>query len=173
MTDNPRVPMVRLRAMEPEDLDILYHIENDRALWNVGVSNVPYSRYVLRDYIAHSRNDIYADRQLRLMIEDEERQVAGIVDLVNFEPQHRKAELGILVRSEYRGKGIATAALREMLSYAQNTIHLHQVYAFVDATNELSVNLFLKLNFRKSMFLKDWLYDGSKYHDAFIMQFFL
>ena len=26
---------VRLRAMEPEDLDMLYHIENDRSLWNV------------------------------------------------------------------------------------------------------------------------------------------
>lgn len=26
---------VRLRAMEPEDLDLLYKIENDERLWNV------------------------------------------------------------------------------------------------------------------------------------------
>ena len=26
---------VTLRAMEPEDLDVLYQIENDRSLWNI------------------------------------------------------------------------------------------------------------------------------------------
>ena len=32
---------IRLRALEPEDLDILYAIENDADLWNVGITNVP------------------------------------------------------------------------------------------------------------------------------------
>ena len=31
-----------LRAMEPEDIDLLYRIENDRSLWDVGSTNVPY-----------------------------------------------------------------------------------------------------------------------------------
>lgn len=30
--------------MEPEDLDFLYGVENDDRLWNVGVTNVPYSK---------------------------------------------------------------------------------------------------------------------------------
>ena len=34
--------VVRLRAMEPEDLDALYRIENDRDVWDVGENNVPY-----------------------------------------------------------------------------------------------------------------------------------
>lgn len=46
--------IVRLRAIEPEDLELLYLIENDIQLWNVGASNVPYSRYVLHDYIANT-----------------------------------------------------------------------------------------------------------------------
>mgnify|MGYP001790053284 CR=1 FL=1 len=61
---------VRLRAMEPEDLDMLYHIENDRSLWNVSATNVPYSRYALHNYIADAKNDIYIDGQLRMMIEN-------------------------------------------------------------------------------------------------------
>ena len=40
---------VRLRAMEPEDLDLLYEIENDIETWHVGAGNVPYSRYLLHD----------------------------------------------------------------------------------------------------------------------------
>ena len=35
---------IHLRALEPEDLDMLYQIENNRELWSVGVTNVPYSR---------------------------------------------------------------------------------------------------------------------------------
>ena len=51
-------PEIRLRALEPEDLDLLYKIENDMKLWNVGATNVPYSRYTLHDYIATASNDI-------------------------------------------------------------------------------------------------------------------
>ena len=61
---------VKLRAMEPEDLELLYHIENNRDLWKVGATNVPYSRYVLRDYIARATGDIYTDRQVRQIIEN-------------------------------------------------------------------------------------------------------
>ena len=47
-------PLTTLRAIEPEDLDLLYRIENDTALWNIGTSNVLYSRYLLHDYVAHA-----------------------------------------------------------------------------------------------------------------------
>ena len=43
------LPAIRLRAIEPEDLDLLYQIENDSSLWDVGTTNVPYSRYTLHD----------------------------------------------------------------------------------------------------------------------------
>ena len=68
--NNPR--SVRLRAMEPEDLDLLYRIENDQELWCLGSTNVPYSRYTLHDYVANSTGDIYSDKQVRLIIENEE-----------------------------------------------------------------------------------------------------
>ena len=64
------LPQAILRAMEPEDLDILYRIENDFELWAVGATNVPYSRYALHEYIASASGDIYTDRQVRLIIED-------------------------------------------------------------------------------------------------------
>ena len=74
---------VRLRAMEPEDLDMLYHIENDRSLWNVSATNVPYSRYALHNYIADAKNDIYIDGQVRLIIENEQQETVGVIDLVD------------------------------------------------------------------------------------------
>jgi len=158
--------------MEPEDLELLYQVENDREVWDVGVTNVPYSRYVLRDYIAKSSGDIYTDRQVRLMVEDTDGQTVGIVDLLNFDPANRRAELGVLIRKELRHQGYAMAALKELLAYARKTLHLHQVYAFVSKDNEYSLRLFRRLGFEESGQLQHWLFDGSDYRDAVIMQFF-
>ena len=93
---------MRLRAIEPEDLDLLYQIENDQSLWQVGTTNVPYSRYTLHDYIANSSDDIYADRQVRMMVENDEGETVGIVDLVQFSPQHQRAEVGIVILNAHR-----------------------------------------------------------------------
>ena len=93
-SDAKQLPAVRLRALEPEDLDFLYRIENDEALWDCGTTNVPYSRQVLREYILSARNDIYADGQVRLMAENEAGEVVGIGDFVNFDPRHQRAEIG-------------------------------------------------------------------------------
>ena len=51
--------------VEPEDLDFIYRMENDPAHWAMTDFTVPYSRYALRRYLADSRNDLFADRQLR------------------------------------------------------------------------------------------------------------
>lgn len=164
------IPQIRLRAIEPEDLDLLYTIENDVSLWNVGNTNVPYSRYVLHDYIAHANNDIYHDQQVRLMVENEAGSVVGIADVVNFNPQHRRAELGIIIISAYRRQGYATSAMEEVLRYALKVLHLHQVYVIVDRNNIAAIKLFNSLSFKESACMRDWLYDGCDYHDVLLMQ---
>ena len=162
-----------LRALEPEDLDLLYQIENDQSLWKVGATNVPYSRYTLHDYIANSSDDIYADRQVRLMVENDEGETVGIVDLVQFSPQHQRAEVGIVILNAHRRKGYAVAALQAVCDYAQRVVHLHQLYAVVETSNESAVALFEKAGFSTGNTLKEWLFDGRKYHDAVLMQRFL
>lgn len=164
---------IRLRAIEPEDLDILYEIENDRRLWDVGATNVPYSRYSLHNYIASQTNDIFADRQLRLMIENEDGQTIGIVDLMNFDPQHQRAEIGIVVMTPWRRKGYAKEAVAQIVKYSTERLHLHQLYAFVATDNEASLRLFSKSGFVSGSVLTDWLFDGCDYHDALLVQLFL
>lgn len=162
-----------LRAIEPEDLDTLYVIENDEQLWDRGVTNVHYSRYILHNYIAESKGDIYADRQVRLMVENAEGETVGIIDLVDFDPSHLRAEIGIVIQRKFRHKGYAYEALRKMLSYASRILHLHQLYVYIDSDNDISLKLFQKVGFCRTVCLKDWLYDGKSYHDAILMQYFL
>ena len=164
---------MRLRAIEPEDLDLLYEIENDQSLWQVGTTNVPYSRYTLHDYIATSSDDIYADRQVRLIAENDEGETVGIVDLVQFSPQHLRAEVGIVILKPHRQKGYASAALQHLCDYALRVVHLHQLYAVVDIRNQVAVALFQKNGFSVGNSLSEWLFDGHQYHDAQLMQRFL
>ncbi len=161
---------VVLRAMEPEDLDLLYRIENDQNLWNVSVTNVPYSRYTLHNYIASASGDIYKDGQVRLMIENGEGAVVGIVDVVDFNPVHRRAEVGIVIADKFRRHGYACGALKRVAEYSLRVLHLHQLYAVVNADNAASLALFTKMDYAPTAHLTDWLYDGHAYHDAVVMQ---
>lgn len=167
------LPAVNLRAMEPEDLDLLYKIENDKALWGVGVTNVPYSRYTLHDYIANAVGDIYTDKQVRLMIDNAEGQTVGMIDITDFDPRHRRAELGVVIQLQYRRQGYARAAVKELLAYACNILHLHQLYLFVDEQNVAAREMFKTCGFKCGVVLKDWLFMGHEYRNAVLMQYFL
>ena len=163
-------PEIRLRAIEPEDLDLLYHIENDVRLWNVGTSNVPYSRYTLHDYVANASDDIYVDGQVRMMVENASGEIVGIADVVNFDPGNRRAEVGLIILDAFRHQGYGSSTLAAVSDYALRVLHLHQLFAFVDCRNEASLNLFRKMGFSESSHICDWLYDGREYHDALLMQ---
>ena len=165
-------PLTSLRAIEPEDLDLLYRIENDVNLWNVGITNVPYSRYALHDYVANVSGDIYIDNQVRLIIENADKQVVGIADIVNFDAGSRRAEIGLVIEKPFRGQGYGFSAMQALAKYALEVIHLHQLYAVIDARNETCLQLFRQLGYHESSRLKEWLFDGREYHDAIVMQTF-
>lgn len=163
---------MRLRALEPEDLDILYTIENDPSLWWLSSRTAPLSKYHLRDYIANNEGDIYKDGQVRYVIE-EGGEVAGLIDLFDFSPKDRRAEIGIVVRNEYRRHGLANAAIEKIKETARRDIGMHQIYAIVPETNRESANLMDKAGFVRSGELTDWVYTDGKYENGIILQFFL
>lgn len=164
------VPQVFIRAIEPEDLDTLYEIENDMAIWDVGTTNVKYSRYALHNYIASTNNDIYMDRQVRLIIENIDHESVGVIDLTDFDAKNSRAEIGIVIKKSHRNQGYATAAVLKALDYSHRVLHLHQLYAVVAKGNEPSRKLFLAMGFEGTLTLKDWLFDGDKFLDALMLQ---
>ena len=162
---------IKLRAIEPEDLDLLYRIENDVELWNVGTSNVPYSRYLLHDYVANAKNDIYTDRQVRMMVENSDGKIVGVVDLVSFDPANCRAEVGLIILNSYRRQGYGTAVLAQISDYALRILHLHQLYAYIDIENISSLKLFQKAGFVVASEIKEWLYDGVNFRDSLLVQY--
>ena len=161
---------LKLRAVEPEDLDLMYLIENDTELWPCGQTFVPFSHFALKQYIAESTNDFFHDRQLRLVIEKADGVSVGFVDLQNYNPQHHRAEVGIVVTPEQQRQGLATEALRLLAGYVSVHLGVHQLYALVPESNAASVALFKKCGYKKTATLQDWLNTPAGWQSVVVFQ---
>lgn len=159
-----------LRAPEPEDLACMMRFENTPSLWEVSNATGPYSRYSLKQYIASSTNNLYEDKQLRLMIESPQKEVVGIIDLCNFEPFHNRAEVGIVIDETFRSQGIGELALRLLIEHTFEYLGIHQLYAYIDVTNAPCRALFMKCEFEECAYLKDWMRQGKNYRNVVMVQ---
>lgn len=162
---------IYLRAMEPEDLDLIFEVENSEELWQVSATNVPVSRFAVRNFIANTTNDIYADKQLRLMacIAGSDAP-AAIADLTDFNPRHSRAEVGIAVMPGFRGKGIATDTLRTLSQYARQELRIRMLYAVVPESNAASLALFDKAGYSRAAVLDEWLLTDGKAENAVLFE---
>ena len=161
---------ISLRTPEPEDLELMYAMENDTTLWSVGNTTLPYSRYTLRLYLEQSKQDLYAERQARFVIELANGEAAGMIDLADFDPLNSRAEVCIGILGKCRGNGFATRALNLIGNYAFKKLHINQLYAFIPEWNEESLRLFEKNGFKKSALLKEWQRTEKGFNDVFLVQ---
>lgn len=163
---------IKIRAIEPEDLDILYSWENNTDLWIHGNSLSPYSKLTLRQYISDAQtSDIYQAKQLRLMIDLKENSTTiGTIDLYDFDIRNKRAGIGILIDEPYRQNEYASETLDILKEYAFSFLDIHQLYAYISAGNIASIKLFERNGFEKSGTLKDWIFDNNTYRDVFIYQ---
>lgn len=148
---------IRFRALEPEDIDLLFEWENDAEIWEISNTFEPYSKYILAKYIKDSQRDIYESRQVRMVIETVEGKAIGAIDLFDFDPYHFRAGVGILIHDEKDRKlGYATDALELLCLYATNYLRLHQLYANISEDNLASIHLFKSNGFDLVGTKKDW-----------------
>ncbi len=163
---------VVLRAVEPEDVDILYEWENNMDLWVVSETLKPFSRHQIKQYIKGINLDIYEAKELRLMIETEgdSSEVIGMIDLFDFDPYHSRAGVGIIIKKEFEGKGFASAALQLFIEYSFNTLCIHQLYCSILPDNKRSIQLFESNGFKRTGIRKKWRKIGREYVDEFFYQ---
>jgi diamine N-acetyltransferase len=163
---------IQLRALEPEDLHLLYEWENNVRYWSVSNTITPFSKYILKLYIENSHKSIYETGQLRLMIDHLEDNVTiGTIDVFEFDPFHKRAGIGILIANEaYRKKGYASTALEFLTGYCFKTLHLHQLFANIISSNTESIELFTKQGFKAIGTKKDWILSETGFVDVIMYQ---
>jgi len=163
---------IKLRALEPEDLELLYEWENNDSNWLISNTISPFSKYILKRYLENSHKNIYETGQLRLMIDHiPDKITIGTIDIFDFDPFHNRAGLGILIADEaYRRKGYASMALTCLIEYCFKTLRLHQLYCNILANNCESMDLFKKQGFVQTGQKKDWIKTSDNYFDEYFFQ---
>ncbi|APQ15823.1 GNAT family N-acetyltransferase [Maribacter hydrothermalis] len=162
---------IYLRALEQNDLDFLFELENDTDVWELSGTITPYSKNVLQLYLDNAHRDLFDVKQLRLVICDLNEKAVGLIDVFDFEPNHKRAGIGIIILDkEQRNKGFGGEAVSILCNYLFNILGLRQIYANILEENVASLHLFKKLGFVEIGIKKDWIRDKNTFKNEILLQ---
>lgn len=163
----------RLRAVEPEDANLLHRWENDDKTWWLGGSVTPYSKATLMKF-ATGDHDLYRDKQLRLMLDYKNNDGAwitvGAVDLYDFDPRNSRAGVGVVVDLNHRKKGHGGLGLELLREYAFQHLALNQLFAEVPESHKSSISLFNNAGYISCETRKNWVRGVNSWEDVILMQ---
>ena len=105
------------------------------------------------------------------MIENEAKQVVGIIDVCYFDPLHNRAEVGIMIDKGHRRQGIGCTALALLEDHCFRYLGIHQLFAYIAVENLPCRKLFAAGGYKESAVLKDWMHTfGGGYTDVLVVQ---
>lgn len=171
MNNQLKYGKITLRPLEPSDIELLYQWENNIEIWEVSNTKTPFSKHILAQYMVEAAKDIYETKQLRFIIQNENHEPVGAIDLFDFEPYHLRAGVGILIHIKTdRNKGYATDALEALSNYSVEILGLKQLYANIAIDNINSIHLFEKSGFKQVGIKKEWIKTISGWKDEILFQ---
>lgn len=145
-----------LRLPGEQDVDHIFHWENDTDNLAYNVNKEFVDKSVVREWIRTRQHDLLLENELRLMICVSDGRLAGSIDLFEFNIEHRRAGLGIIVEEQFRNKGIATEALLLVKDYCFRKLKMNSLWCNISASNALSIGLFEKCGFELSGTKRKW-----------------
>ncbi len=165
---------IKLRAVEPEDIDFLFHLENKPELWHVSQTLVPFARFDVEQYVfSINKQDPFAAGQVRFIIElaqNNDTKVIGAIDLFALDAINRRGGIGIVLLESYRSKSFAGTALDILIDYAFNFLNLHQLYCNIESGNKASLKLFESRRFEIAGVKKEWNRKNGNWVDENLLQ---
>lgn len=162
---------IYLRALEPEDLDFIYAIENDQTIWELSSTITPYSKFLISQYLENAHKDIFEAKQLRLVICNQDDETIGLIDVFDFDFKNKRAGIGILIKDENnRQKGFGNEALQLLIDYCSNHLDLHQLYCNISENNSSSLKLFKSQGFEIVGLKKDWIFYHGTFNNEYLLQ---
>lgn len=164
---------IRLRAIEPEDWEFMFAAEQDSSASEYSSQTAPLSKELLRQYALTYEADPFQAGQLRLIAETEDGTPVGIADFFDISARHSRAECGICISSEHRGKGFGERTLTAMKQFANDRMGLRQLTATVAEDNPAALAAFHSAGFSPTGIRPKWWRTSSGFRDVIILNTFL
>ena len=158
-----------LRSLVHDDLDFLFDLENDKRYWHLSHTTEPFTKADLKNYIRNAQQPLSSALQKRYVVTDLANQRYGFIDFYDYNAEHHRAGVGILIHPQWQAKGIGKQALILLIEEAM-TLAIHQLYAMIPPENKPSLALFEKCGFEKSGLKKEWYFYNKKFHDMWFYQ---
>lgn len=154
---------IRLRALERTDLRFIHQLNNNRTIMAYWFEE-PYESF--DELEALYGKHIHDKTERRFIAEDSDKQIIGLVELVEINNIHRSAEFQIIISPEFQGKGFARTLINKALNYAFTILNLHKVYLHVAIENERAIHLYQKCGFIEEGHLVKEIFINGQYRDV-------
>ncbi|HBV89633.1 MAG TPA: spermidine N1-acetyltransferase, partial [Pantoea sp.] len=141
---------VKLRPLEREDLHFVHQLDNNASVMRYWFEE-PYEAFV---ELSDLYNKHIHDQTERRFVVEHSGQKAGLVELVEINHVHRRAEFQIIIDPAHQGKGLATQAAKLAMDYGFSVLNLYKLYLIVDQENEKAIHIYTKLGFEIEGVLK-------------------
>ena len=90
--------------------------------------------------------------------------IVGVGGLIHIDNKNKNADIAIILgESKIHGKGLGTKALQLLVDYGFKKMGLHRIGAEIFEYNKISLKLFEKLNFKKEVEMRDYLWRDGKW----------
>ena len=166
--NNP-TPGVTLRPLERGDLHFVHVLNNNRNVMGYWFEE-PYESFVELEELY--RKHIHDQSERRFIVEDAAHERVGLVELVEIDHLHRRAEFLIMISPEQEGHGYARAATRLAINYAFRVLNLYKLYLLVDVDNARAIRIYDDAGFRREGVLVEEFFADGRYHDVVRMCLF-
>ncbi|WP_155592232.1 spermidine N1-acetyltransferase [Lysinibacillus cavernae] len=156
---------IKLRPLEREDLKYVHKLNNDSKIMSYWFEE-PYESFVeLQDLF---EKHIHKQSERRFIVE-EEKNIIGLVELVEIDLIHRNAEFQIIIDPSCQGQGYAYTSTFLAMNYAFNILNLHKLYLLVDKQNEKAIHIYKKAGFSIEGELREEFFTEGSYRDVLRM----
>ena len=152
-----------LRALERGDLRFVHNLNNNRNIMSYWFEE-PYESF---DELEELYNrHIHDNAERRFVVENNQKELIGLVELIEIDYIHRRAEFQIIINTAHQGKGFARELINKALDYSFAILNLYKVYLMVAIENKKAIHLYEECGFiEEGHFVKEFFINGQ-YRDA-------
>ena len=160
---------VKLRPLEREDLHFVHKLNINVHIMRYWFEE-PYEAYV--ELVQLYDRHVHDQTERRFILESDVGEMVGLVELVEIDHIHRRAEFQIIVAPNAQGKGYAESATRLAIEYAFCILNLYKLYLYVDKENHKAAHIYKKCDFQLESELKSEFFINGEYRDVIRMCMF-
>jgi len=157
---------IYLRPFCEDDINKWYLWFNDEEVTKYSYHGVfPATYHTQKEFFCK----LYSDKtNLQLAIVTKKNNILiGTVGLHQINFLHQRADISIIIgEKNYWNKGYATDAVKILIKHGFNKMNLHRITAGVVEENIASLNLFLKLGFKKEGILREHKFANNKFSNV-------